>query len=425
MKIGLIGTYDVDNFGDCLFPDIYISEIRKRIPDAEFQCYSPMPTAAVIFSHEVAGVPKSPDEIGKTDCDALLLTGGETIRIGHSDGTYIFPKDTFSAGLRMWLAPLLLAARNGIPFVMHSVGLAPAATGSYAEVVPLLRKATYVTVRDAYSKDTLHQHGLESELAVDPVFKVADLLDEAEWKRRAARLLRPDFGPRSYIVAQITPSYLDFKLSEWCVGIAEIAKRYNKQVLLLPICHFLRDELILERALPMLNQLGVDSTILGGRINVKDTAAVISQSAGYCGTSLHGAVVAVGFGIPVAVKASPTGKHAGVLASIGLEGVVSMNPYELPVCFMRCTSYDMNSIRKYAIRCANVGLDVLVAQLRSGRGAEPVPAAQLQAICATDRAPAMGVTMSIRRGVLNALKGMRGASEMYFMIRQHLRGVLR
>ena len=41
------------------------------------------------------------------DEDALILIGGETVGVGHSAGTFNFPRTTLSAYLRLWMMPVL------------------------------------------------------------------------------------------------------------------------------------------------------------------------------------------------------------------------------------------------------------------------------------------------------------------------------
>src|SRR3954451_17557113 len=40
-RIALFGTFDVDNYGDHVFPRVAIHELRRRLPDAVVDAYSP------------------------------------------------------------------------------------------------------------------------------------------------------------------------------------------------------------------------------------------------------------------------------------------------------------------------------------------------------------------------------------------------
>src|SRR3954468_16079461 len=40
-RIALFGTFDVDNYGDHLFPRVAIHELRRRLPDAVVDAWSP------------------------------------------------------------------------------------------------------------------------------------------------------------------------------------------------------------------------------------------------------------------------------------------------------------------------------------------------------------------------------------------------
>lgn len=399
MRFGLVGTYDVENYGDCYFPELWAAKLSARFDDAEITLFSPTSRPADILTER--RLQKLPDNMQSrittpdgTPLDALILTGGETLGLGHDSGTYIFPRHNFSHFTRLWAAPVLEAARSrteGGPtrFAVHAAGMPPMPAAADAQIARGLVAADYVSTRDVYSKERLRAHLNNDpdddliDIAADPMFLLDDLDTPDGWMNRAAALLPKDFTPASrnspgadggYIAAQISHSYLDLSYPDWIDALTRIAQTRGKPVLLVPVCHFLNDEIVLAMAAEALAARGVKAALLPGRINVKDTAAVLSAASGIVCSSLHAAVTAVVFKVPLAVLShSLTGKHQGTLETIGISRAVTTVPAELPEILSGTEVLDFADARAKGRARAEASLDGVLAALAddSRRGALP------------------------------------------------------
>ncbi|MGV6804443.1 MAG: polysaccharide pyruvyl transferase family protein [Ruegeria sp.] len=353
MRIGLVGTYDVDNFGDCLFPELYAHLLREALPEASFTLYSPRPKAARILSFDtVRALPARLDQSRQMTEDALILTGGETLGAGHSSGTYNFPRSVLSAYSRLWLAPLhaALTSNGRTRFIVHCVGARKMDPVTNQLAARALKGAVLCTFRDAFSQSWIRDGAGQFGVATDPMFLMDHIQTPDQWAKRRAALLPDGFEKRKgYLVAQLSLGYGGNALDDWCKSVAEIAQARGLDVVLLPICHFLEDEHYLGLARERLQALGVTPHLVGGRINVKDTLSVISGAVGYVGSSLHGAVAAVAFGMPLAVLGhTPDGKHEGTLNSVGIYGCTGTLPNQLPACFTHSETLDLAAVRARA-----------------------------------------------------------------------------
>jgi polysaccharide pyruvyl transferase WcaK-like protein len=426
MKISLIGTFDVDNYGDCLFPELYIHEIKKRIHDVEFTLFSPTDKKAQILSFdEINALPKTLEFSNALENDASLLIGGETITLGHSMGTYIFPLNTLSASLRLWMPALFHCVQTQQPFMTHSVGINAIPEQHLTDVLKLLGLANHISVRDEFSSQKLTKAGIKSTIDVDPVFCLRNLLSANEWKRRAQSTLPEGFGEENYLIAQISAPYLKQNVKFWANKMSQIANKNNLKIVLLPICHFLHDRIILQSAKKHIEESGVDVCLIGNRINVKDTAAVFSQAYGYCGSSLHGAVSSVAFGKKVSVLGhTETGKHSGVMRAISLPDVTTTDIGQLDTCLDNSKKYDMHSILSDAIDEAEKGLDQLAERLgkpvhRELNINEAAP--EFQHLINCDRYTITSFSQKIKRAIFTFLKNGKFTHNLYFYLNNKIK----
>lgn len=355
MKVGLIGTFDVENFGDCMFPELYATLLEGRFGKIEIALYSPLPHAAEILSFDqVHALPdhESPAHLASLDADTLILIGGETIGYGHSAGTFNFPRNTLSAYLRLWLAPILATRNPDLRpsfFAVQSVGAIKMPAKINHIIATCMAAADRVRFRDPYSADWIQTENIFFKIEIDPMFLIDRVCSPMDWRARAIAQLPGGIEPEAYLAVQVSLGYADNELNAWVESVAQIAKSRNLAVILVPICHFMQDELLLAQLEKMLRKFGVRVHLMRGRRNVKDTASLIGMSAGYIGSSLHGAVTAVAFARPLAVLGhSEDGKHAGTLSAVGITNVVTTQSICLPNCFAHSESSDNTASRRIA-----------------------------------------------------------------------------
>lgn len=383
MKIGLIGTFDVENFGDCLFPELYQHLLSQHRPDAVISLYSPAARCADILSFDhVNALPAQLHDTGVFDEDALILIGGETVGVGHSSGTFNFPRDSLSAYLRLWMMPVMaMLDPDTRPefFGAHCVGAIKMPATTNAQVADVLAAANHCAFRDAFSVSWITSGDTAFAREIDPMFLIDHLTDAVGWQALAADHLPDGFADGAYIAAQISMGYGGNDLDAWCDAVAQIAQQTGHPVALLPICHFLEDEAFLAQAQTRLTQRGVRAALIAGRINVKHTAAIIGRSAGYIGSSLHGAVTAVAFAKPLAVLGhSMDGKHEGSLRAVGISGAVTTTSAGLVACFETTAGSDLPAARIQAQNAARASFDRLLMAMDAPRDIDPIQAEKAQ-----------------------------------------------
>ncbi|HEY0371381.1 MAG TPA: polysaccharide pyruvyl transferase family protein, partial [Thermoanaerobaculia bacterium] len=292
-KVGIAGTFDVQNYGDLLFPLIAEAELRRRLGAVQVQAFSYHERRAPEWPYDVTSVAALPD----TQLDAMLIGGGFLIRFDKDVAPdYLPPHDAIHHPAGYWLTPALVALQRGIPVAWNAPGMHRNEVPQWA--MPLVRLAltnsSYVAVRDEPSRTALARFAKEIHVVPDTAFGIARLLPpqpsaklEELWK--SANIRKP------YVVVQAAQS------SEW---FNDYPRSFaDLQFVALPIGPVLEDR---ASYLPSLASLPhwPDPLLL---------AEFISHAEAAIGHSYHLMITALTSGVPVFTWADLTaGKYTAL-----------------------------------------------------------------------------------------------------------------
>jgi lipopolysaccharide transport system ATP-binding protein len=285
-QIGIVGTFDVRNFGDLLFPLIAEVELRERLGAVKLHRFSYHAKTLSDWPYAVTSVAELPEVVA--DLDAMLIGGGFIVRFDKEVAPGYEPPDpSIPHPTGYWLTPALIALQRGIPVVWNAPGMHVNDVPRWAH--PLLRLAlglsAYVAVRDEPSRATLAQFVEDDRVTVvpDTAFGVTRLLrpeasDELQRLLHAAGLTMP------YILVQAADSMSWFP--EWVSGRPLLS---GFQFVALPIGPVLGDH---PANLPGFLELTTwpDPVLL---------AELISHASAVVGHSYHLAITALTCGVPV------------------------------------------------------------------------------------------------------------------------------
>ena len=179
LKIGICGTFDLQAYGDLLFPIIAEAELKRRLGEVKLYRFSYLTKAPPTWPFRVIAVAELPTIA--PSLDGMLIGGGHIIRFDKAVAPGYHPPTLdvhHPAGY--WLVPALIALGNGCPVAWN----APGAYGAIPEwASPLLETAlqlsAYIAVRDQAARDALAQFAGERDIAVvpDTAFGLARLVD--------------------------------------------------------------------------------------------------------------------------------------------------------------------------------------------------------------------------------------------------------
>ncbi|RJF97044.1 polysaccharide pyruvyl transferase family protein [Noviherbaspirillum cavernae] len=169
-----------------------------------------------------------------------------------------------------------------------------------AEILARLRAADAVGVREKQSMTLLQAHGIATRLMPDPAVMVADLFD-ARIRQRAdageVARMRTIF-PRGYIAVQFSAGYGDdATLREIAAQLDQVAAATGYGIV------FFRagaapwhDELACYRRVAQ--RMHAPASRIFASLNLWDICALLARSHAYCGSSLHGRIVAMAYALP-------------------------------------------------------------------------------------------------------------------------------
>jgi len=329
-QVALFGTFDTDNFGDCLFPLIVEQQLSRRIKDVELLLFSPTRRTAKTANY---GRVHTLDELGQvfdTMLPAFMIGGGALLSTEHVLFAYPEVRLVYPYSLKCWLLPAMAASSWKCPLILNGVGLGPFESSYGVFASKYLRQADVCGVRDALTQGFLGGLGVQSEIVPDSGILTPELESRSARNSRCQRLKTEFDLPERYIAVQAS-LFLGSRLDAFAGAVAEAARQAGLAVVLIPICHHLNDLVALRIMRRIFNRKAVKTVLIRRILNTLETSAVLSQAALYVGTSLHGALVTLSFEKPI-VGFSPRSmkKNRAVLAVLGAEDCVLNEVSELP-----------------------------------------------------------------------------------------------
>ncbi|WP_170337019.1 polysaccharide pyruvyl transferase family protein [Ruegeria arenilitoris] len=307
------GTFDVENYGDLLFPEI----VFQHFPQANISHVSPA------GSPQVWGDTKPCHallDIAREPAHAVIVGGGNIIHAKRTLLSSYRAANTELVGYADLWAVIALAAPHEMPVVWNAPGVAE----QFApEVLPLvqeaLRRTRYISVRDDESRTYLLEAVPELDVTVVPdsawdlpsIFS-SDQLDKA----KVAALTRLGANPEEpYLVFHLNKRYLqDIPVTQLCEEIDGLCGHLSLRPLLIGIgpCH--DDD---KTANEIAAQLATKPIVMDRPNSIREVAGLIAGSEGYIGSSMHGYITAAAFGVPALVIASGKHKFQGVVRLTG------------------------------------------------------------------------------------------------------------
>lgn len=313
LKIAIFGTFDVENFGDLLFPVIAEAELQKRLGPISFHRFSYHSKSPPLWPFAVTSVVDFPHMADTFD--GVLIGGGFIIRFDKDVAPdYAPPAPGVHHPTGYWLTPAMIALQYGVPAIWNAPGMHCNYIPEWsAELVKLcLDQSCYVSVRDEPSRQTLSDFGSKAQINVlpDTGFGIRRLIDP-EQPSAELRELRQKCGlTKPFIIIQAARYGLEFFLRA-VRNHPELFQDF--QLLALPIGPVLGDNAshIIEN-LPGVVSLPFWPTPLL-------LAELIGQAEAVAGHSYHLAIIAQAFGIPVFSSADLSeGKYTAIA---GLETI--------------------------------------------------------------------------------------------------------
>lgn len=318
----LFGAFDRHNFGDLLFPHITAALLAGQnllfagLAERDFRCHGGHRVRAMAqLAAELGECPANIIHVGGEllTCDAwqaavMLLSPDEAqATIARLDsqpeerlawaqrklGTSVLAPYTLSRGLFPRAARVIYNAVGGVELSERDPALR-------AEVLANLNAADEVSVRDKQTLAQLEVAGITARLIPDPAVMVAELFG-TQIRQRAregeiAQILAA--FPQGYIAVQFSADFGDD------ATLKEIATRLDQAAITTGYgVVFFRagaapwhDDLDCYQRVAA--RMHAQSVTIFTSLNLWDICALVAHSRLYCGSSLHGRIVAMAFALP-------------------------------------------------------------------------------------------------------------------------------
>lgn len=313
-QIGIVGTFDVENYGDLLFPLLAEHELRARLGPIELHRFSYHAKSAPRWPYDVHSVAALPERIA--DLDALLIGGGFLIRFDADVAPgYAPPTPDVHHPTGYWLTPALIAAQHDVPVVWNAPGMHDNSVPAWAAglVAEALAASAYVAVRDEPTRTALRRVS-DAPITVvpDTAFALGTTLAAAAPPAAEA----PVAGP--YVVVQAALSTGPFAEAVRANPDAFAGTRF----VALPVGPVLGDHNDLLAGLP-------DVVALPDWPHPLDLARIVQGAQAVVGHSYHLAITAWTAGVPVFMPTDRwlAGKYT---AFTGLGGIAPLDLADLP-----------------------------------------------------------------------------------------------
>lgn len=349
-RLAVWGTFDVADFGDHLYPRVFEQEIRRRLPTAQVQAFSPLGylrpipfDGGLMIEPLGAWKPKRLTELAHGS-DLIAIGGGDLVHesndaysaeYGAEEAGRLRPNDYFIDGL----GPTL---EESCPVAWHSVGISLEPGEKTAERLrSALDKRAYVSVRDDLSRDRLLHAGVTRDIAVvpDSAFLVDRVTDDQQIERRRDYLRGIDSYPsaESPLVVQgsgVLLPHVEEIAETLTSAIAEVG---DVPIVLLETGTSHGDGDFAEAIAPYLRG---DVFRMPASSIIEDIIAAIAYSRGFVGISLRANVVAFARGLPSAVLdlGSDYSKLAEFTKLVRCEDALIRSPSELLPAIRRVLS---------------------------------------------------------------------------------------
>lgn len=328
MKLAHFGTFDVENYGDLLFPLI----LERRLADFcdEFIHVSPV-GGSPLWGDCVRTVNFHTFLQDTSYIDGVVIGGGHVIRAAPAPLKVYEPDDdttydrggisSFVAYPSLWLGAAYVAARHDVPFCWNGPGVFAGFDPVAAELLRWTASVTdYLTVRDEASRRFLEEAGVSQEIGIipDTALEVSRLWTAEEISEAYGKAFydRNKSIPERTLAIHVNRHYAGKDATSVAARLDRICEMLGATAILVAIGPSHGDS---ELQRQVAQSMRSDPLLIDQPQSLREVAACIARSEAYFGSSLHGMITACSFGRRgVLVASEEVAKYAGFLEHFGL-----------------------------------------------------------------------------------------------------------
>jgi hypothetical protein len=324
----LYGAFDRHNYGDLLFPLIMERVIKHHFPSKSV-------VIAGLINSDLSeyGAPKTiaiQKALKSSKPNAtVILAGGDVVACdwqsayGYLLPTFIFPLYEriacyYFSKLTERLVSRIVGLTSVLPFnlnrgdlgasrkvIYNSVGATGVSNVTSENGMQSLSKvmdeASFVSVRDVFSQNQLTRIGSSTpQLAPDSATVMSAFISVDELEKESSWTTKNIIENyiEGYIVFQISQAHVSGKEAAFAKALSVVSRTLNLPIVFIAIGNAAghNDVNGIHKVIEMLASDVTYDTYLDG--NIFDLMNIIRNASCYCGTSLHGLITSMSFGVP-------------------------------------------------------------------------------------------------------------------------------
>jgi len=312
--VGMAGTFDVENYGDLLFPLIAAEALKRRDPRIRVAPFSVTSRSTSSWPFDVAAF----DELTSAlpSLSAMLIGGGQLVRFDKR-----YPEAVPShieMPIAYWLIPAVQAALVAKPVIWNAVGAwtdSPREPGYDALIRAVFAASHFIGVRDAASRDHLARIAPDAaiDLLPDTAFGLSRL-----WPLETASAEYLDWRgslglETDYVVVQASeamPAHRS-RIEDAMLALGVV------DAVILPICRCHGDR---ADAFPRMAGRNLPNRDWLSPLLISE---IIGRSRFVFASSLHACITALSYGVPVARARRCSDRKFELLE--GFEGIADVD----------------------------------------------------------------------------------------------------
>jgi polysaccharide pyruvyl transferase WcaK-like protein len=297
-KVAHFGTFDVDNYGDLLFP--HLTEFR--LPHYQWEHISPT-IDFTVFKDSKPII--SFEEAKKNKYDAIVIGGGNIIHLLQNIFTVYKSIIGFSYA-NLWVGAAKIAVDQKIPYVFNTPGLSHI-NGFIPKKIAcsVFKNSNYLAFREKFSKEIVlslfkSKLSLSSEISIvpDTAFDIDRL-----WP------LEPLEGS-DYITVNLNGRY-HCAIKDTARNLDKISRTLNMSIkfIIIGACH--GDKGFTDK---VSKEMKTEHEIIDSN-SLKKLAYIIGNGKYFLGSSMHGFITALSYGVStlLVLNNRPAHKFVGLL----------------------------------------------------------------------------------------------------------------
>lgn len=340
--IAQFGTFDVKNYGDLLFPEV----LKNQLSDYHIHMFSPIGGTKPFSDDEVFACSQFETMSDIYNYKAVIIGGGDLIRLDNSIASDY--RSSVDVAFEIWQTPCLEASKKNIPIIFNGVGVPfPFRKECQHMVKFIFDLADYISVRDDVSRQFLADCGVKNVKVIpDTVFSIKNIYSQEDLKSICYNVLRK-YGIEKddrYLVFHHNimnindENYINYLYD----NLSSYSQSTDIKIIFMPIGYVHND-------IEFLNKLySIDTkkfSLIEDELDLIEMTSVLACSAGYVGTSMHGAIVSLSYGkFAICMNDMNLAKINGLYQNIGKIEWNVKNKYALNDILVDATSSEYQCI---------------------------------------------------------------------------------